>query len=374
MAVRTTPGSGEADKTGNQYIDLVKTEVEALWDTSCVLLSSVGGTATAITANATPTLTSYDDGAQFMLPLASTTTGAATINIDSVGVIDLVDDGGNALSTGILTAGTLYRCMYDATSGDMWVLGTSQNVTVLDYQEFTSSGTWTKPSANAGSWVIVRAWGGGGGGGNVDETYGGSGGGGGGFTEWFGQVSELSSTETVTIGAGGGNGNPGATGGTTSFGTKVYAYGGGGGRTAPYGGGGGGGTTSAGSAASAVNGGAGGGPLGGAGAVEEVSTAADGYTGGGGGVNDSNRSYRDGANGFWGGGGGAGGYFTYAGDGGGSFFGGGGGGNSASGAAGGISIHGGNGGGVGVNGSFPSGGGGANASGAAGQLRVYVIG
>ena len=107
----------------------------------------------------------------------------------------------------------------------------------IDIQEFTASGSWTKPAS--GTFVLVRAWGGGGSG-ERDSTA--VGGGGGACVERWLNFSGLGSSVTVTIGAGGaarttaGNGN---NGGVTTFGSRVSAYGGSGGGGSGFAGGGG---------------------------------------------------------------------------------------------------------------------------------------
>lgn len=99
------------------------------------------------------------------------------------------------------------------------------------YQEFTSSGTWTRPAGV--TWIYVEVIGAGGSGARSSSTSGG--GGGGGFNSRLFLASDTGATVTVTVGAGGaarasGTGAlDGANGGNSSFGSLVSAFGGGGG-------------------------------------------------------------------------------------------------------------------------------------------------
>lgn len=258
-----------------------------------------------------------------------------------------------------------------------------------NYQGFTASGTWTKPTGLTGNEIVtVQLWGGGGGGGGNGAGSAGAaaGGGGGSYSEAKFRVSDLGSTVTVTIGAGGAGGvglNPGAIGGNTTFGSLLTAFGGGGGGESNAGnvagGGGGGGVLSAGSSGSASATGLGGGP-----STSSTGGVASHFGGGNGGTFSSGTN--GGASGWGGGGGSAGSPLV----GGASLFGGGGGGGGftvSSGAGGASAIYGGVGGaggnnGNGSNGTAPAGGGGGagNNSGAAknggagarGECRVWV--
>lgn len=253
----------------------------------------------------------------------------------------------------------------DGTSMSTAATGTAKAANV---QTFNSSGTWTKPSGyGANAMAFVEAWGAGGSGGRGSAAVT-SGGGGGGYNERWVPLSSLGSTETVTVGAGGaakttdGNGN---TGGNSSFGSWLSAFGGGGG------------------GGSGATGGTGGGPLGAGnisistpglplimtswdGTVAHYQGEVDATTGA------PSDGWFHGGGGGWGGGAGAK-----------SMYGGGGGGGSTAGA-GGTSVVGGSGGAgatstSGVAGSQPGGGGGgtrtgaASGAGGAGRIRITVL-
>lgn len=267
-------------------------------------------------------------------------------------------------------------------AGDVAITGTPG----VNYQQFSSSATWTKPSGYAaGSRVLLECWGGGGSGAKLSYAncgifQQGGGGGGGAYNSRWVLLSEMGATETITVGAGGAarteNDTTGIVGGTTSIGSLAFAYGGGGGRSG--GGGGGGGQLSAGGSDSGqpyagerntaqnIK------PEGAPGVFGTSSDKANGVSslfkgGGGGGTwydNGVNGYGGNGAAAVWGGGGGGGGSLGVVGSGGVSSYGGSGGAGSTSGTA--------------TSGIQPGGGGGGtrtgtSGAGAAGSVRITVF-
>lgn len=290
------------------------------------------------------------------LAVARGGTGASTLTANNV----LLGNGTSAVQT--VAPGTNGNVL--TSNGSAWT--SAAPTTVINAQTFNSSGTWTKPSGYAaGSRVYIQAWGAGGSGSRVNATNSSSanGGGGGGYNERWCNLSDMGATETITIGAGGaattvaGNGN---TGGNSSVGSLITAYGGGGANATINSFGGGGGQLSAGGPSQLK-----GTPQFGAGGCD-VQGASAGIpawiTGGSGGANSG-----AGVASVWGGGGGGGGFATTAVNLGGtsSFGGSGGAGSSASTVA-------------GVAGTAPGGGGGAgnnanSGAGAAGRIIITVF-
>lgn len=84
------------------------------------VLASVAGTNT-ITGSLTPDLTSYSAGMLVVLTPANNNTGATTLNIDSLGALDVQKADGDALVSGDLVAGIPALLLLDSGADD-WIL------------------------------------------------------------------------------------------------------------------------------------------------------------------------------------------------------------------------------------------------------------
>jgi hypothetical protein len=173
----------------------------------------------------------------------------STIRVDNIA--DELGTGAPTLTNGFIIGGTTLSGIASQAEAEAGTsstkLMTPQRVAqaidaqagIVDYQVFTASGTWTKPAGiSANATVFVELWAGGGGAGRgTGET---GGGGGGAYTSGTFLASDLDTTATIVVGAGGigrtgSNGN-GTDGGTSSFTSLSYVM-------SSYGGLGGGGTS-----------------------------------------------------------------------------------------------------------------------------------
>lgn len=76
---------------------------------------TVSGTDT-ITATTSPSLTAYAVGQSFKFLAAGANTGAATINISSLGAKSIVKNGSTPLTAGDLVSGSITQIIYDGTN------------------------------------------------------------------------------------------------------------------------------------------------------------------------------------------------------------------------------------------------------------------
>lgn len=90
----------------------INEEIAALWNGTTIFLASVAGTNT-ITAAATPPLDAYAKGQRYEFYPDNDNTGAVTLNIDSRGAKNIVDEEGDPLDDGVLRADRKAAVIYD---------------------------------------------------------------------------------------------------------------------------------------------------------------------------------------------------------------------------------------------------------------------
>lgn len=87
-----------------------------------IWLGTTGGTATAQTASASPAITAYKTGQKFRMKIGAglgstgSTNTAHTININSLGTKNIVNQSGTNPTIGTWVAGALMECIYDGTN------------------------------------------------------------------------------------------------------------------------------------------------------------------------------------------------------------------------------------------------------------------
>lgn len=275
--------NADADLNGNKFADVgdasARTHFAAagqIADGELIYAGTSAGTDT-ITATLSPAITAYVGGMLVVFRAGGTNTGAATLNLNSVGAIDIKKGaaGTTALAAGDITSGGLYVVAYNGTTGDFELLNPSfvasaditanavttakilddnvtnaklanmaestikgraasagtgdptdlsvaQVLTLLGavssgaIQTFTGNGTYT-PAAGM-KFCIALVTGGGGGGGGADtsgtNSAGGAGGGAGGTAIGIFSAATIGASQAVTIGAAGtGGANTGGNGG-----------------------------------------------------------------------------------------------------------------------------------------------------------------
>lgn len=92
------------------------------------VLASVAGTNT-ITGSLTPDLTAYSAGMIVVLTPANTNTGATTLNIDSLGALDVQKYDGEALAAGDLVSGIPAVLVLDSGADDFLLLNPQSQIT-----------------------------------------------------------------------------------------------------------------------------------------------------------------------------------------------------------------------------------------------------
>lgn len=114
-----------------------------------------------IVANCTPALTTYTTGNAFNFVVATTNTGAVTINVDGLGAKAVTKSGSTALVAGDLVAGTMVYIVYDGTRFQVVFSNVFDNLNVSGTATFSGavaiSGVTTLKSMKEGTTVSATA-------------------------------------------------------------------------------------------------------------------------------------------------------------------------------------------------------------------------
>lgn len=316
--------------SGPNVLNNIAQKVGALFNSMVIKPTNITSSGNDYTITIDPILLAdVVAGMGFYIQPNTTNTGPARIRVTSGNpYYDVTKANGDPLASDEFASDTVYFVVF--FNGSFVILSSIsaavEDNTIATYvSTFNVSGTWVKPlDIPSTAFVDVELWGGGSGGLTASGATGGNGGG---YIRGLFAASQLTSSVSIAIGAGGA---AGADGGNTTFGAYLTAYGG--------------------------------------------KTADDEQ---GGPINPSSPERALGS--LWRGGIGGGqlSSVTSGNVGGQAVFGGGGGGGGNTATAGGVSIfggRGGNGGNPGTPGTAPGGAGGRNAAGAAGRAIVRVIG
>ena len=109
----------------NQYAT-----AEQVIDNELKYYTATGTDTYVITPN--PAITSYAEGQSFYVNFANGNTGAATINVNSLGAKALTKEVSTALASGDLVAGKIYEIVYDGTRFQVQLNGVSSASNIAD--------------------------------------------------------------------------------------------------------------------------------------------------------------------------------------------------------------------------------------------------
>ena len=117
---------------------------------------TVGGTADAITLTLSPAITAYAAGQKFTLVAGAANTGAATINVNSLGAKAIKRDVSVALQAGDIANGGVAVVEYDGTNFQLLNPRTAVTQTAGDNSTKPASTAYADAAANATKRVDVR--------------------------------------------------------------------------------------------------------------------------------------------------------------------------------------------------------------------------
>lgn len=111
------------------------------------------------TLASSPTLTSYSNGRLFLVLFTNANTGAATLNIDSLGAKAITKNGANALEGGDIGAGSIKLLSYDGTQ---FQIVSGERTIVMSSNLYINGTVGASPASNQNnfnpsSWVTTAS-------------------------------------------------------------------------------------------------------------------------------------------------------------------------------------------------------------------------
>lgn len=104
-------------------------------------VSIIAGGTNTYTATISPSITSYSDLKRIYVVFTNGNTGAATLNINSIGAVSIKKNVSGALATGDILAGQAFELYYDGTN--FQILGSSGNSSLTLTGDVTGTGSGT---------------------------------------------------------------------------------------------------------------------------------------------------------------------------------------------------------------------------------------
>lgn len=197
---------------GNQSLSLLDTMFGVVGEMGQVQCTASGANAIALSPITNmPTITSYVDYQEFGFVAAATSTDPVTIEVSAIGDLPLyLSDGITQADAGSIQDTVYYQIVYNSAlnsgTGGFQLIGSSSGSAVSDinFQVFTSSGTFT-PTLTGTYKITITGGGGGGGFGNNTASGGGAAG-----TSIVWASLTASTAYTVTVGGSGAGGTSGS--------------------------------------------------------------------------------------------------------------------------------------------------------------------
>lgn len=146
-----------SDQINSEYaaieaaFDLLPTANDAINRGTMSFAGSSTGTSNAYEVTMPATRTTNQDGDQVIFKADKTNTGAATLKIDALSAVALVDWDGTALTGGEIVSGQVYECWYDNANSHFRIsAGTDAAVKVTYAEEWASKAEDSPVSVAAG--------------------------------------------------------------------------------------------------------------------------------------------------------------------------------------------------------------------------------